>query len=65
MKIKTNNSINEFLDFMISNSFLPKIILPMCLTNRSGTLIDNFFVKISENFSKASSGILLEQISDH
>ena len=25
----------------------------------------NFFVKISENFSKTSTGILLEQISDH
>ena len=65
LKFRVNNNINEYLDFMISNSYFPKITLPTRLTNRQGTLIDNFFVKMTENFGGTTSGILLNQISDH
>jgi hypothetical protein len=65
LKFKENTNVNDFFEFMVSNSYLPKITLPTRLTNRRGTLIDNFFVKISENFSNTTSGILLDHVSDH
>ena len=36
LKFRVNNNINEYLDFMISNSYFPKITLPTRLTNRQG-----------------------------
>ena len=65
LEYRHSNNINDFLDFMISNSFFPKITLPTRLANRKGTLIDNIFVKISENFSNSTSGILVNNLSDH
>jgi len=49
----------------ISNGFLPKITFPTRLSNNSGTLIDNIFVKLSNEFSNTTAGILWHHISDH
>ena len=65
MKFKDNNSINSFLETLMSNGYIPKITLPTRLTNRKGTLIDNFFIKISDDFSSTTSGIIINNISDH
>ena len=66
LNFKQNNNINEFLELMISNSYFPKITLPTRPTNnRKGTLIDNVFVKLTENFDNSTSGILLNNLSDH
>ena len=65
LKFKENNLVNNFLDSMISNSFIPKIVLPTRITHRKGTLIDNIFVKISDGYSATTSGILLNNLSDH
>jgi hypothetical protein len=65
LKFKTNHSINEYLENLISNGYIPKISYPTRLTETTGTLIDNFFVKVSDNFSHATAGILVQNISDH
>jgi len=65
LKFRENNNINDFLDFMISCSYFPTITLPTRLTNRQGTLIDNFFVKTDKHLFDTQSGIILSQISDH
>jgi hypothetical protein len=65
LKYQENSHINNYFDLLLSNSYVPKITLPTRLTHRQGTLIDNFFVKISSNYSKTSSGIILNDISDH
>ena len=65
LKFKENRNINSFLENMISFGYIPKISFPTRLTHRHGTLIDNFFVKIANNFSKTTSGILVKNISDH
>ena len=58
--------IDGFLeDVLLSNGLLPKITLPTRLSESSSTLIDNCFVKISDNFSKTTAGILRQKISDH
>lgn len=65
LKYHENNSTNEFLENIISQGYIPKITQPTRLCHTTGTLIDNFFVKISDHFSKFKSGILLNAISDH
>ena len=66
LKIKIKTSTNDFLDTFISNGFLPKITLPTRMgTNNKGSLIDNVFVKLSNNFSSCTSGILRNNMSDH
>ena len=56
---------NEFFDTMTQHSFFPKITLPTRLTNTSGTLIDNFYCKLSTATLNSSSGVSLHKLSDH
>ena len=65
LKFKKVNYVNEFLEAVISNGYIPKITFPTRLTQRKGTLIDNFFIKTSNRFENAKAGIILNQISDH
>ena len=65
LKIHHKASAKEFLDILMANSFLPKITMPTRLTENSGTLIDNCFIKLTDDFSKTTAGILYDNISDH
>ena len=65
LKIKEKPHINDFFESLLSAGFIPKIMLPTRFSRNSGTLIDNFFCKISQNFSQTTSGILTHKISDH
>lgn len=65
LKYQENHNTNDFLNLILSNSYIPKITLPTRLTHRQGTLIDNFLVKISDDYSQTYSGIILNNISDH
>jgi hypothetical protein len=65
LKIKEKSNFNSFFETILSNGFIPKITFPTRITNHSSTLIDNIFVKLSNNFSSTTSGILLTNISDH
>ena len=65
LKIHHKASAKEFLDILMANSFLPKITMPTRLTENSGTLIDNCFIKLTDEFSKTTAGILYDNISDH
>ena len=50
---------------LTSLRYFPKITLPTGLSGNCGTLIDNFFCRISQSTLNASSGILIKQFSDH
>lgn len=51
---------------MISaQGFFPRITLPTRFSEHRGTLIDNFLCKLSEGSLNSTSGILINQISDH
>ena len=65
LQINEKPLFNEYFNMIVSNGFIPKITLPTRITDRSGTLIDNFLCKLSNNFSKTTAGILLNNISDH
>ena len=65
IKINEKPIFNEYLDMITSCNFFHKITLPTRLTENGGTLIDNFICKLSHNFNKTTSGIIVSQISDH
>ena len=65
MKLNEKEYINDFFNMMLSKGFIPKITLPTRLTQNSKTLIDNCFVKTMNSLSGTTSGIILQNISDH
>ena len=54
---------NEFLNSLISHSFLPLITLPSRITENSANLLDNIFTNKSSDFYQ--SGLFYSSISDH
>ena len=58
-----HNQANEFLDFLVSNSFIPLILQPTRITGHSNTLIDNIFSNAID--PDIISGNLTATISDH
>ncbi len=48
-----------------NNSFYNKITLSTRFSNKHGTLIHNFFCKLSESTIDTTSGILYKKISNH
>ena len=54
---------NDFLNTLISHSFLPLITLPSRITQTGGTLIDNIFSNKQTN--TIDSGLIYKSISDH
>ena len=58
----SHNTSQEFLDTMLSATFLPLITKPTRVTNHSATLIDNIFCNINP---LPESGIVLSDLSDH
>ena len=65
LEVNDKDAITEFFDLITSFSFFPKITLPTRFTNNNGTLIDNFFCKLTQSTLSSYSGILLKQFSDH
>ena len=65
LKCKQNSHISNYLELVLSSSFLPSITLPTRLTDSNGTLIDNMFVKLTNNYLSYKAGILVQNISDH
>ena len=50
---------------VMTYGFFPKITISTRLSDRNGTLIDNFLCIFIHNFSHISAGILVCRISDH
>lgn len=55
----------EFLDLVVANSFMPRIVRPTRVTRTSDTLIDNIFIRFSPVFVSSISCILTNKLSDH
>ena len=65
LNFQHNTSVNDFLNNLIANGYLPKITVPTRRTQQTGTLIDNFFVKFSNNIANTTARVLQSNISDH
>ena len=63
LKVKTKNHYCEYFDEMVSQGFIPRITLPTRISEQSSTLMDNIYTNNIDE--RESSGILLNQISDH
>ena len=65
LNIKNKDTASNFFNTITAHVFFPEITLPTRFTDRTGTLIDNFFRKVSEISPKSSPGILIDKFSDH
>ena len=65
LKINEKDIFCEFLKSLISHSSFPKITFPTRFSRTSGTLIDNFFRKLTRSTFDVTSGILIKSFSDH
>ena len=65
LKIQDRPIFNTYFETLLLNSFIPKITHPTRITNTSATLIDNVLIKITNNFSNTTCGIINANISDH
>ena len=65
LKIGEKQTHADYLEMLISNGYIPRIVLPTRLSRRNGTLIDNFLCKMSHDTANITSGVLMNQISDH
>ena len=57
LEVNNKDAITEFFDLITSFSFFPKITLPTRFTNNNGTLIDNFFCKLTQSILSSYSCI--------
>ena len=65
IKYMQNKGVNQFLEKIISNNFIPQIILPTSVTEKTAMLIDNIFLNSYEHNSNWASGNITTYISDH
>ena len=65
LKLNDNEIYSNFFDTLVSHSHYPQITLPTRFTRTNGTLIDNFFCKLSKYTLESTAGILTKQFSDH
>ena len=63
LQYESHSYTNDFLNTMISNSFLPYIHQPTRVTDHSETVIDNIFSNISDY--ETVSGNITSLIADH
>ena len=63
MHYDLDRDVSDFLDLMYSNTLLPQITTPSCITSKSATLIDSMFV--NEYDPTFLSRNLTISLSDH
>ena len=63
IKYAQKTGVNQFLEIVLSNNFMPQITPPTKVAQKSATLIDNILVNHFEY--KCISGNITSYISDH
>ena len=63
LQYESHNSINDFLNSMVSHSFLPYILQPTRVTDHSATVINNIFSNINDY--ETYSGNITTLVTDH
>ena len=65
IKCMQNTGVNQLLENILSNNFIPQITLPTRITEKTATLIDNIFTNSYKHNSIYLSGNITTYISDH
>ncbi len=60
LKINDKQIISDYFDILSNHGFYPKITLPTRLSNKYGTIRDNFLCKLIETTLGTRSGILIK-----
>lgn len=60
---KDNSQTTDFIDTLFPHSFHPLIVVPTRVTQKTATLIDNFFTNVLNRTLK--SGVLSMDVADH
>ena len=62
-----NSHVDQYVDTILQNSFIPCITIPTRIADRSATLIDHILLKTTKKqiHTKVSAGNLITDISDH
>ena len=63
LNCNTNSTCQDFLNLMLSKSYIPLIRKPIRVSDVASTLIDNVFV--NNSFSVITSGIIVSDITDN
>ena len=64
-KHETHTLTGDFLNTLLSNSFLPLINRPARVTSSTSTLIDNIFTNNYHRMETPEQGLFLSNLSDH
>ena len=64
IKFDLNNNINDYLNTVLQNGFVPTILLPTKLTDHARTLIDHIYYFSRNAKTNVASGNLTD-MSDH
>ena len=59
LKINEQENCSSFFDMLTSFSLFPQITFPTRFSNRTGTLIDNFFCSLTIYTLESTAGILI------
>ena len=62
LKLNENDIYSSYFDSLISHSLFPQITFPTRFTRTNGTLIDNFFCKLSQSMLESTVGILIKKL---
>ena len=62
---KQNTGVNQFLENILLNNFIPQITLPTTITEKTATLINNIFTNSYKHNSNCLSVNITTYISDH
>ena len=65
LQLNQREKDDDYLDFMLSNGYLPKISFPTKFSNKNASLYDHIFYKSSNNNYFSKSCIVWSAISDH
>lgn len=65
LEITTNTYANEYFESICSKGFFPRITLPTRIQPPSFSLIDNILSNDIDGYANATSGLLINSISDH
>ena len=63
MNFETHGPTNDYINSLISKSFLPLITMPTRIKHQSATLLDHIWS--NKMCNKYNSGILINSLSDH
>jgi hypothetical protein len=65
LKLNEKPVIHDYFETILSNGYIPKLTFPTRITHQSSTLIDNAFLKYTDNYLNTIAGILMHRLSDH